>query len=646
MTEIRLTKEDTLSAKEKEHKLALADIIQNKINILSRLNISTKSEPQALTDQILAVLDFFDIDEVFFLSSQGKIRPYILIGLVDEWLQTSHLDEKKGIFDLIKILSSQEWKDDNESKNLSNRVIKQAEAGEKSGYEFVSGYKLGQNTEVWAGANQYADENIDLQKTKQLEEEISLKNQNSFLNWIRAQLNIKDTEKPFSVKVLSKTTEEVGRRLNGTIAFFSRGVLCVPSDYDEHIVEHEYIHSQQLRLNIGSNGILGRGLMEAWTEEQTQSPKYYEPQRKILSYIQQQLPSFFDKLKQFSSKPIVNTLDAIYIHLLSGFGLEGLVAAIRMESDGVCRSENSSDYHGKFVFKKTDQVQSILETIETSGYEDKALALEDPELYLEDDLKIFKIKKDRETDSEKRVNFERAIHQTEFYIAISKAKSSKETDNSSLRNALDIYQKHLLGTLSCCEALVSELIKDQNKSEILLQMTIQSLETNSNDDLYGLTRRFISDVDTTRVMYFFNHSNNDDWSNILTLEKRLQRELFERHSDDYRLGYQSLGTHIISNEPTEEQVNQFLNTWEKTKQSISSQETHLNFDSKILINTAWILSHVDFNAVTDEQKINILNDVNWLIDIIKRLSSLSEDEQKHIDYAIEKINKVIHNILP
>ncbi len=647
MTETDSPHIETVDTRETEQKkLLFTTLVQQRIDILSSVGITTKSDSKKIVDQTVRVLTFFEIDEAFFLSSEGNARPFLLLGLVDEWLQNPHLDAQKGLFDTIKILTSDEWQGRTHS---SQRVLRQAAADKKLGYEFVSGYKQGQSADEWGKNDKYANAHIDHEKTAELQKQISSPDDKaSFLHQIRLQLKITKTERPFTVKVLTKTAEEMAAELNGVIAFFSKGSLCVGSDYDLHIVEHEYIHSQQPGFNFGSNGSLGRGLMEGWTEMQTQNPEYYRPQRKVLSVIIEKAPHFVDLLTKYGLSVTYANFDAIYMQLLSSFGLEGSLAAIRMVSAGTCASDDSTHYHGKYVFRDTDEVERKLQSTHLPADAQRARDLGDLNLYLDTDALILRHKLKHEADKQTTAELEKikkTLARIEFETALAKlitCNPGEKDYETHLLSAISIYSEHFMERDYHFDTIVLELIKLQSTPEkdAIFQKIIAILESKANQDFFTIAVQFLAEISGT-YLDFSGDNQNSVWNQIIELKQKLRKEFFNRHQDDYRFGYLILADFKIDKDSPESQ-SKLLTYWEQTKASIlatldASSQTDLHFDPEKLIYMARKLSRVSFSFLDQNQISNIVGDIFWLLTIAQQTPNFSADDQDYLHSEYEAI---------
>lgn len=566
---------------QKEKHLVLTDILTQKVQVLADLGIGLVSEPRDLVKKTLRVIDFFDISEDFFLSEHGRIRPFILLGAVDQWMQSEDLDESKGLFDVIKILCFDESNTIG-GYTFSSRVGKQDEDDNRLGYEFT-GSPRSVNSLVWKERNEYARVHEDIQATSKLAYQLSITlGDQSPLSAIRKRLGVTVyNEAPFSVVVLKKTVTEMAEELNGTLAFFSRGRLCVPSDFNLHLIEHEYIHSQQSHFSLGPNGSLGRGLLEAWTEYQTQSPVYYENQRNVLAVVVHHLPSFLKALTQQDLEQSSEAIDEMYFHLLSRFGTGGLLSLLRMESASEC-AENSDEYHGKYVFISADLVPDLLDQSVVEGpIEERVAQLTNKAQVNEDDNSLYKLKMrkaEADGNTKQQVEISKKIAKIQL-VNFLKGDPNDREGNLNFRLAYKLYLEQYMQDPDLTSIFVSEIQKRCKSDSQQISLTTVDLlfEIFAKNDVYG---PFL------RLLFALNKSAGRDRSWVEAFETEVHTQLFER-TNNLKVAYFKMSKlyfkykESAESERGEELVNTFLTIAERLA-LVETSKLDVYYLSKIL----------------------------------------------------------------
>lgn len=508
---------------QKEKHIVLTDILAKKTKLLQDLGLGLVSEPQDLIEKTMRVVDFFDISEDIFLCENGRIRPFLLLGAIDQWMQSQNLDEKKGLFDVIKILCYDKANNVG-SYTFSRRVAKQEDSDNRLGYEFT-GSPRSLNSSVWKEMNEYARLHEDIEATNRLANELSITlGEQSPLSAIRKRLGVTVyNEAPFNVVVLKKTAEEMFEDLDGTLAFFSRRSLCVPSDFDLHMVEHEYIHSQQNNFRLGPNGSLGRGLIEAWTEYQTDAPVYYEDQRNTLSVVYNHLPEILKVLRQQDVDRSAGAVDSLYFHLLSRFGTDGLLSLLRMASGSEC-AEDSPEYHGKYVFIPAEAVPDILDQSVVDGpIENRVAQLSNKTEANEDDISLYELKRKKaeaEGNFKEEAEMSKHIAKIELLRFFSGDVDTQEGDRN-FRLAYTLYLEQYLKDPDLADVFVSEIQKRySNDSHSFSELTAEVLlDVFDDKDLYGSFQGLIIAL---------KRSAGRDLSWVEAFEAEVNSHLFER----------------------------------------------------------------------------------------------------------------------
>lgn len=640
MTELSLQtqKEKEISTKELELRQLLRTILTHRLELLSDASIAIHSDRETLIQQTLRFIKFFDIDISFFSSKTVIVRPYVIIGLVDTWIQTVNLDEKKAILDLVKILCSDEWVHNPPKKQRSNRVVKQALLGLRLGTEFISGHKVGVNSHYWTEKIGVANANANQSESDRLSKIIKSESSDSPLHQIRLKLGTVESEKSFNVFVLSITRFEMAQRFGGTLAFFSDNTIYVPSDFDSHLLEHEYIHTQQPGFNFGYNFLLGRALMEAWTEQQTQEPIYYEKPRKILGLVLDHLPVFTQRLADYYRSPKVNKLDQAYLSLLAGFGLEGLIALLRLETDDSCTSEDSSDYHGKYIFQPAEIVEAKINASKIKPATTNFDVLSDPITYLDEDAGIFEwmIKHEEEGKIEAKCQLDLINYERKYKNFSQLASNVYTTGGNSIdqfSTAITFYLNNILGAEEKLAELLPYIVQCSVNEELfnqIINICLESFEGFSGEKLREKLRMFFEDL---RQACGNTKEQQKTRLIVNNLTDGLITQAFESQPENLLLGvdllYNVLGR--LHQSENQELISHFISVWEKIKITVDVSTLVGEKGVKSLFYLIEALVRFINQCNGYNLKHTIHADINWLLELIDDIPGVYEGYRDQID---------------
>jgi len=369
---------ETVGKKETEQTIDREKVISNAVKVYLDMaydyDLGLNNPREEIEKQTLRLIEKFEIDAGFFKSGSGVVRPFLLLGLADKWLSAEDLETQRYIFDYIKIITSNDFLPGNVSRTFSGRQEKMATLGHRQAYEFVGRIfpEESSNNAEWTQKHEFVTnpKNQDVERTESLKRRLDFSNPDSPLKNIREKLGItSETEKKFDIVVLDLDEEQMQKKFNYSIAFTVNGVLCLPNDFEDNLLEHEYIHTQQLKFKFGGSLILGNSLGEAFTEYQTQRPKNYAANREVLEMILSKAPDLEEALRLYGRSPSVRHLDAIVFRLISVVGLDLTLDVLAMSPSGNLDCDDQSYYHGGTFFRPIDDLINDLYGLDRTANE-------------------------------------------------------------------------------------------------------------------------------------------------------------------------------------------------------------------------------------------------------------------------------------
>jgi hypothetical protein len=607
-------------------------------NLLDSMGINLKHDRSAVQAQTMKMCEFLDLDPNFFSIDEGRIRPLILIGLSDNWLDSGDsLTDQRSIIELLKVLSAEGHKADKQGQTAAGEIERLSKLNYRFAYEYASGIGGTTSThdEKWIAKREFAtsEDTFDEGKTKQLLEAIDIANLNSPLKRIREELGVTDTnEKPFNTRVVRLTREEMASQFDGTLAFMSDGVLCLPSDFDFHLAEHEYIHSQQHGVNFGASGILGRGVMEGWTEQQTETPVYYENQRAVLSVLLDAIPELKPDLDNYHHEKNVAAMDKVWGRIMATFGLDGLIAVLRMAPDSTCfDDETSSFYRGKYIFINSSQVQNILQQKgeKIGSWDDFVIGTP----LLDSELAIAQYNLKYEKDLTKQESWQKYIDRLSA-IKINKhiEQATSETETAMrVGELIQHWQNHQDVTNFAPVEMVHVLSKKYpDKATDFAKIIYQAIQTHQPPSKDGI-QQFI------KKPYWFNIFLKN-YKEADTYWDNLKNELVKQNLSDnpnniqaIDLGLEFLTASIISDEETPEILSRYTELVDKT---IEVTKEMPNEDQNILslnMRLRRLLHEEVLNKLEPETKDRILNFVEEAFQTLRSLPPRDESEKEDLE---------------
>lgn len=250
----------------------------------------------------IRLLGGYDVDPLFLEEPE---RNLFALAISDAWLSTESITEKKGLLDILKLVSTGIM-EDKRFGTLSGKVRVLSKHGSVRGTMFdpefttrninsqdkVQGKRQAgnQHSEYMSLIQRYIEENKDDEQTQRVKDVLTDWGEGSEMSKVRERLKVfQGRERPFNVLVLNKNAQQMFDDLGYTSLHISNntGVTIVfNSDWKlANSLEHEYAHSQSDGLNRWYQGLLFRGMNEALTENATSNPKAYHAQREVLQQI-------------------------------------------------------------------------------------------------------------------------------------------------------------------------------------------------------------------------------------------------------------------------------------------------------------------------------------------------------------------------
>jgi hypothetical protein len=275
--------------------------VENYCLMLNEAGVGPRAQLNNIQEEVVRIVEDFDINPMFFHSSKLLTRPILLIALVDDWLKLedgTNSEQERVYRARISLLIKEN------TEELSDFV----------------------GTEEFTNRLRRITSTVDIEATQFIKNALRWDSSFLELGLVRKRLGITpDSEKPFDLVVLGIDQFTLVSEI-GCGAFIYNDTIYLPQGADNTAICHEYVHSQRKHLGFGRDQRIADGLNEAWVESRLSNPREFKECRELLRYLNERTRGLFNTaIENFHQDESPASQDMIFLLILAEFGLAGLL---------------------------------------------------------------------------------------------------------------------------------------------------------------------------------------------------------------------------------------------------------------------------------------------------------------------------------
>ncbi len=311
----------------------------------------------------------YDVDTKF---AEEPERNLFLLAIVDAWISTSSLKEKKSLLCIFKLVVTG-LNEQKQFSSFSQRIRTFSQQKRALGEKFDPQAKQNNHHTLFIDRLiEYISDsvsNIDEIKTRKAHQILTNWSESSLLQKVRKTLGIESPEKeyPVSIKILKITSQEMTEQLGDSALFLTYSgnrYIILANDYQTRSLEHEYTHSQSTGIASGYKGLLFLGLNEALTENAISSPTNYTLDRNFLIKLLQIHPEYEDLLYK-AYRGNKDARKKIFSLLVNDYGLVGFLNLARMTAS--CPVYVDIQFRSIFIFPDLYLIETDINAAKKMG---------------------------------------------------------------------------------------------------------------------------------------------------------------------------------------------------------------------------------------------------------------------------------------